>query len=894
MTNLLPFLREEVEQSVVARWRQVAHHFAARIAVTTPDGEELTYQALDECSDQIACALLDRLGVENRPVILLLDHHPRLIAAIIGVLKANKAYVALTPAQTTELADLLKTLDAPQLVITTREHSTQVRTITGSRKDILFLEEVGSWRTRPDVEISPTALAALFFTSGTAGQPKGVPYSQRMILHRVWVETNACQLTAADRFSGLRAGGVAASVRDFFNPLLNGGALCLYPIHQYGLAPLSAWLLNQNITYFHLPGLLYREWLETLSADACFPALRYLSPSGRKTIRDCERLWPHLAPDACLISTYATTETSLLSYQFITRQTPLAEELLAVGTPAPDKQIMLVDEQGQIAPAGQVGEVVVRSRYIASGYWQQPELSTQRFSLTHDNREEIIYRTGDFGRLRSDGALELVGRQDSQVKVRGYRVMLDEVETLLAKTNGVAQAAARIFPAAGGDNRLVGYVTELPGVRLAAHAIRGELTTHVAAHMIPAQIVVLSELPLTRTGKVDRQALPLPGSARPLLITPFLAPRDEVEQQLAALWADLLGLDTVGVDDNFYALGGDSLAAIRLLLQVEERFNLQIPAAFFAQPTVAHLASWVAGRVSTPLATSSHTTRTRKPALPRWQRGPLVRGYALPYSVGVKLQPLWIRLPAVRALLWNESAIFREWQAWLEIADPDHHKLHLSLLANTWKSWRNAQLKRPDVFSKWIDVTGSEWLEPALVAGRPLVLMTAHTALTRRIFQAMLLQKINRPFTWLGRSRGDPVARIDALSQAKTTLRQGGVVMVASDGVVGRTGVELPFLGHRWRFRSGAAALAQEAEATILPVFTTLEAGGRVKITIHPPLTSIVATGPAWINAVMSHYAARLASLWCENLSTIPWLKLKQIGASPLLAGTTSTFGCAS
>jgi acyl-coenzyme A synthetase/AMP-(fatty) acid ligase/acyl carrier protein len=881
MTNALPFLKQEVEQSIVARWRRVARRFPERVAVTTPDGGQVTYQTIDAQSDQIAWALVNRLGLENAPVILFLEHTPLLIATIIGVLKANKAYIALGPMQTTELGSLLKTPAAPRLIITTAEHHSMARTVAESQQDILHLEDVGETGTLSDIEISPDALAALFFTSGTGGQSKGVPYSQRMILHRIWVETNTYQLTAEDRFSGLRACGVAASIRDIFNALLNGGALCLYPLQQYGLGHLSTWLLNQGITYFHLPGTLYRAWLETLPAGASFPALRYLSPSGRKTIRDCERIWSHLDANACLISTYATTETSLLSQQLITRQTPLREDILPVGQPVPDKQITLVDEHAQPVAAGQVGEVIVRSRYIASEYWQQPELSAQRFAMPDHGNGEIIYRTGDFGRLRSDGGLELLGRQDSQVKVRGYRVILDDVETLLARVNGVAQTAVKVFPTPGGDNRLVGYVTELPGAQLSVSAIRHELSAQVAAHLVPAQIVILPELPLTRTGKIDRQALPAPGAARPSLDTPFRAPRNELEQQLAELWATALDVDQVGIDDDFYELGGDSLVAVRLLLRVEQHFGVNIPAAFFAQPTVAHLAAWIAGEDSAAPVVPGPNARTRQKEDRPWQRGPAMRGLALPYRIGVWLQPRWLRLPPVQRRLWRESAIFREWHAWLGIDDPDGRRLHQSLLANTWGLWRNRQLQRANVFARWVDVSGSEWL--ALAADRPLVLMTAHTTLTRRLAQALLLQKSARPFTWLGRNRGDPIAGIENYARAQSTLRQGGIVMVASDGVVGRTGVALPFLGHRWRFRSGAAELAQEAEAVVLPVFTTLEAGGRVKVSFQPPLHLPDARDPDWIGVVMGQYAQVLAALWQENLSTIPWHKLRQIGASPRL-----------
>ena len=888
MTNVLPFLKQEIEQSIDTRWRRVVRHFSGRVAVTAPDGEQYTYQAMDEHSDQIACAIIERLGLENEPVVLFLDHIPLLIVTIIGVLKANKAYIALDPTQTTELINILKSPTGPRLVITTSEQRAEVTPATTPHQDILFLEDVGETRTPPDVEISPDALAALFFTSGTVGQPKGVPYTQRMILHRIWVETHTYQLTADDRFSGLRPCGVAASVRDIFNALLNGGTLCLYPMRQYGLGHLSTWLLDQTVTYFHLPGMLYREWLDTLPEDASFPAIRYLSPSGRKTIADCTRIWPHLGADACLINTYATTETSLLSQQLITRQTPLTENVLSVGQPVPDKHIALVDEQDQPVAAGQVGEIIVRSRFITSGYWQQPQMGAQRFTLADDGSEEIVYRTGDFGRLRSDGRLELIGRQDSQVKVHGYRVMLDDVETLLAKANGVDQAAARVFPTSGGDNRLVGYVTGLPGARLSGSTVRNELSVQATAQMIPAQIMVLPELPLTRTGKIDRQALPVPSSMRPNLDTPFRAPRNELEQQIADIWAELLELDAVGVDDNLFELGGDSLTAMRLILAVEKATGQHVSTDVFNEPTVAHLARLLSNE---PAAASSAQNQMDQPKSPRHRvlspyrqfkrmivnGGPSWRNHALPYGLGVRMQRLWVRLPLIRQKLQQLATPFREWLTILELDDVDGRELELSLLANTWRGWREACIKKPATFAQWVTAHGIECLNSGLAMKRPIVLVGTHAAIRSAAIKMEIHQQSGHSVWTLGYS---PTSATDAAAKvihAQKLLVQGGIVQVTGDGAQGTRGVEVPIYGRPWLFRSGGAELALDTNAILLPVFNTLAHSGHITVEFLEPLTTGQCGREQQIEDLTRQYAALLTARWPYLLNNMKWGKLQQI-----------------
>lgn len=774
MTATLPFLKHELEESIVARWRRIVQRFSERVAVTMPDGQRFTYRALDEQSDSIAVAIIDRLGVENAPVILFLEHSPHLIVAMIGALKANKAYVALEPMQSAELTNVLTTSATPLLILTTDDHRSTVRTVVGLHPDVLRLEDVHKAAALPDLAISPDALAALFFTSGTAGLPKGVPYSHRMILHRIWIETNTYQLTADDRFSGLRAVGVAASVRDIFNALLNGGTLCLYPLRQYGLTHLSPWLLDQGITYFHLPGMLFREWMQTLPHDARFPAIRYLSPSGRKSGRDCEQIWPHLGADACLISTYATTETSLLCQGRITRQTPVQEGLLSVGQPVPDKLITLVDDHDQPVAAGQVGEVVVRSRYIASGYWQQPELSIQRFVRDNQSGNEIVYRTGDFGRLREDGCLELLSRQDAQVKVRGYRVMLDDVETLLAQVPGVGRAAAKVFPTPDGDNRLVGYVTERNGAGLAVSAIRNRLAGQVAGHMVPAQIVIVPELPLTRTGKIDRHALPQPDKARPRLDTPYVAPSDELEKQIADIWADLLELDEVGIDDNFFELGGDSILAMRMWLQVEQRLGHAVPRAFLRNPTVANIASLL--QVNPEPTHDSEQTAGAPANLadaksPRGRARSRLRRFAkqlegrilehplkMPYPEGMAWLRRWANQPLVqRTRYFRSRRLFQDFAACFDSSVVDDRKAfgeailnnfwgdHIrqlgrrrsvsefvaALQSSPWPFWRDlgdqfaASLRNPAGPAPY-DIVGLELLHHALEQGRGVVLAAPH------------------------------------------------------------------------------------------------------------------------------------------------------------------------
>ncbi len=259
-----------------------------------------------------------------------------------------------------------------------------------------------------------------------------------------------------------------------------------------------------------------------------------------------------------------------------------------MGRPIPGKSVSVVDAAGEPVNAGEVGEIVVRSRYLSPGYWRQAELSAQRFRASDDVSGEIRYFTGDFGHLRADGCLELVGRRDSQVKVRGYRVVLSEVEDALCALAAVREAVVTLDE---DRDRLLAYLLAADDPPALASTIRSMLATRFPDYALPSRFIYLESLPLLPNGKIDRRALPRPDRTRPDLAVAFLRPRTALETEIAAIWAELLGVDDLGVDDDFFALGGHSLLATRLLMEVERRYGVEVPlGSFFRAPTIAHLA----------------------------------------------------------------------------------------------------------------------------------------------------------------------------------------------------------------------------------------------------------------------------------------------------------------
>jgi hypothetical protein len=267
---------------------------------------------------------------------------------------------------------------------------------------------------------------------------------------------------------------------------------------------------------------------------------------------------------------------------------------MPVGRPLPGMEVLIRDEEGRPVRPGEVGEMCVRSRYLSPGYWRRPDLTARAFLPDPDGGDRRIYRTGDLGMLGPDGLLRHRGRVDFQLKVRGYTIQAGDVEAALREIDAVAEAVATAQDQDGGIGRLVAHLTLRAGPRPTVTELRQALARTLPDYMVPSAFVILDEMPKTPTGKVNRKALPPPGTARPELANPFVAPRTPLEAALAAVWRDVLGLDEVGVNDAFLELGGNSLLAARVVNRVRGDLGAEVDlTAFFAAPTVAAQAAAV-------------------------------------------------------------------------------------------------------------------------------------------------------------------------------------------------------------------------------------------------------------------------------------------------------------
>jgi amino acid adenylation domain-containing protein len=585
----VPFRREDVEQSIPARFEQQVARYPERVAIQSQD-RQFTYAALNQAANRLAHAILARECQGTEPVVVLLHDETLTIIAILAVLKAGQSYVPLDPTlPPARMAYILEDTQA-RLLITTTTHEALAEALAPRGCHIINMDRshADAVADNPGLAIGPDTCAQVLYTSGSTGQPKGVMQTHGNLLHLIRNTTNDFRITADDRISHLTPTAVTRT----FGALLNGATFLPFDVKQEGLSRLAAWLRQADITLYYFVPTAFRQFLHTLAGAQALPRLRLICLSGETVQpRDVALFRQYFSADTLLVNGLGTTETGSIARYVIDRQTPIGDSLVPVGYAVDDVDIRVVDELGRAVAPGQLGEIVVRSRYLSLGYWRQPALTEQVFMADPDAPHTRVYRTGDLGRLSADGCLQHLGRKDFQVKIRGQRVEVAEIEMALLALGTVKETVVVALHDTPEAPRLIAYLVpyHLPGP--ASHELRHALQATLPDYMLPSAFVRLDRLPLTSTGKVDRQALPAPDANPPALVQTVMAPRSPLEATLARIWAAVLGQEQVGSDHTLLDLGGHSLHAARIIAGIREAFGVEVSLRqLWDAPTVAGLA----------------------------------------------------------------------------------------------------------------------------------------------------------------------------------------------------------------------------------------------------------------------------------------------------------------
>ena len=569
--------------------------------------EDLSYAELDRRANRLA-NYLRSLGVQRGVVVgLYLDRSPSMVVAALAILKAGGAYLPLDPIHPVErLAFMLR--DAGATVVVSQKHwverfpagTWRVVTLDGDAEKIAATSDAA-----PESGVGPDDLAYIIYTSGSTGQPKGVELIHSGLSNLVGWHERAFQVTPADRASALSALGFDAAVWEMWSYLSCGASLHLADdsVRNDAVA-LRDWLVSRHITISFAAtvmaeSLLRLEWPTETS-------LRFLL-TGADTLK----AYPSAHLPFVLVNNYGPTECTVVSTSGVvpsgTANLASLNQAPSIGRAIDGVEIYILDEKRQPVTEG-AGEIFIGGAGLSRGYRNRPDLTAERFvpnpfSAVAGAR---MYRTGDLGRWLPDGEIAFLGRLDEQVKVRGYRVEPSEVSTVLGQHPAIQSSVVVSTDDAPGERQLVAYLVLTEGSTVSGSALRDFLRQRMPDYMVPSAFVAIPSLPVTEQGKVNRAALPSVNGNR-LSDEAYAAPQTLVEEELVKILAPLLKLDRVGVNDNFFLLGGHSLLGTQVIARVSDTFGVDLTLLkLFDHPTVAEMASEIENLI---MAKVEHATQ---------------------------------------------------------------------------------------------------------------------------------------------------------------------------------------------------------------------------------------------------------------------------------------------
>ncbi len=564
----------------------------------------LTYAELNAQANQLARYLRNRGVGPDQLVALCVERSVQMIVGILGVLKAGGAYVPLDVNYPAERLQYMLKDSAPRLLLVGRRQEELLQNLGPELISLdsdwgVIAEESTSNLERAEVGLRSENLAYVIYTSGSTGEPKGVMVEHRNVTRLFAATVDWFGFNRNDVWSVFHSFAFDFSVWEIWGALIYGGRLLIIP-YLTARSPRELYhlLCEEKVTVLNQTPTAFKQLIEAQERVPCTHSLRLLIFGGEALELHALRPWVarNGAESPRLVNMYGITETTVhVTYRPIVEEDIEREWRNPVGKNIPDLRIYLLDGYGQPVPIGVAGEIHVGGAGVARGYLNRPGLTSERFVAEPSGADGSgrMYRAGDLGRWRADGTLEYLGRNDHQVKIRGHRIELGEIEAQLVKHPKVKEAVVVARQDVPGERFLVAYVTHGYESKPTTEELRVHSRRLLPEYMVPKAFVTLDTLPVTPNGKLDRRALPAPevggnGSLE------YEAPRGETEQTIASIWRELLRVDSVGRNDNFFDLGGHSLLATRVVSHVRGQLDMELPLrVIFDATTLAQLSHWV-------------------------------------------------------------------------------------------------------------------------------------------------------------------------------------------------------------------------------------------------------------------------------------------------------------
>ncbi len=642
----LPLLTPLQQHQLLQQWNntqvtypteQCLHELFVAQVERTPDAvavvyenQQLTYSELNAKANQLA-HYLRSLGVKPETLVgICVDRSLDVVTCLLAILKAGGAYVPLDPAYPQErLAFMLQ--DAQVSVLITQQHL--LENFSANQVNIVCLDthyqNIAAQSSQNPISQSTTDnLAYIIYTSGSTGQPKGVLVNHSHVVRLFAATESWYNFNQQDVWTLFHSIAFDFSVWEIWGALLHGGRLVVVP-YWVSRSPTDFYelLVTQQVTILNQTPSAFRQLIQVEESlennNINNLSLRKVIFGGEALQIESLRPWFERHGDCSpqLINMYGITETTVhVTYRPLTMADLQVTSKSLIGRPIPDLQVYVLDSYQQPVPIGVPGEMYVGGAGVVRGYLNRPELTLERFisNTFDDSKFNRLYKTGDLARYLANGEIEYLGRIDHQVKIRGFRIELGEIEALISQYPGVRETVVIVRDSSADSQRIVAYVVPSIEQPLVSQ-LRSFLESKLPNYMIPAAFVTLEALPLTLNGKIDRQALPVPESTQILPSADIIPASTPIENLLAGIWAEVLGIDKVGIYNNFFELGGHSLIATRVISQIRQVFQIELPLrCLFERPIIAELAKEIASAidVNAKIAATNIEQIARSPKLP--------------------------------------------------------------------------------------------------------------------------------------------------------------------------------------------------------------------------------------------------------------------------------------
>lgn len=579
---------------------EAAEKHANHIAIEWRD-HQISYAQLEAAANHVANRLRGAEIAKGTIVAVMMDDPIGLVTGLIGILKAGCAFAVLDPNYPEKRLQLMIEEAPPGCFLLEEQFAAKLRGMVGPNDERPFLltdTDPGSTNLpEPSVSLEPDDLCYIYFTSGSTGKPKAIAGRLGGLSHFIAWERSTFQVNATYRISQLIPPSFDPFLRDVFVPLCSGATLCIPDSRETILDPhqLMRWLEDRRISLMHTVPTIFRALVNAQPDPAYFTSLKYMLIAGEPLFGADVKKWMDIYGERVqLANLYGPTETTLAKFCYLIQPSDRSRQLMPVGKPIEGASALVLDDEQKECPAGVAGEIYIQTPHRTLGYYNRPELTSAVFIQNPFSNDpaDILYKTGDVGRVLEDGNFEVLGRKDHQVKIRGVRIELGEIEKVLRDHPLIKDAVVKDWDKADGEKFLCAYfVSETP---VANAELSVFLSGALPPAMIPTFFLRLDKLPLNPNGKIDRKALPRPEESTMLRDEHFVAPQTPIEERLAAIWSEVLGLQQVSATENFFALGGQSLLAVQVILRVQERFQVKLSLnSIFETPTIQTLSAQI-------------------------------------------------------------------------------------------------------------------------------------------------------------------------------------------------------------------------------------------------------------------------------------------------------------